>query len=459
MKQRNRSVFMVMVVLILVKGADLWARGGGAGGGHGGGGHGGGGGHSSGGFGGGGYYGGGHYSSGGTSSPAEVWFFLLLIVAFLAWKYYSTTYTSDESEDGRLYVNKGLPVDPALYTKVRTAFLTVQEAWMQKRPALMRRFITDGVYQRFNAQFTMMNLLGQTNNISNVTIHSIDRMPRPSEESGLYEVIDIRIEASADDQFVSTTSPELNSPGGRERFVEYWSFIRRKDGDHSKDIYNSNQCPKCSAPLSENMMKDARCTYCGSYINNGEFDWVLAEITQEGDYGTSAPTFNLPDVFRQPNSSFSVQVLEDKASNAFMQILVAGATGDAEAIRRFTTESGFEAVKKTWLGNRTIYDRLFLNSVMARQIDMNDGVLRAMVRIRFSYHPVNAPTMLGMATQEATLILVHRPVGEPSKGSIYANACPACGASQKDSLSHVCSYCRSNLNDITRDWIVTDITS
>lgn len=63
-------------------------------------------------------------------------------------------------------------------------------------------------------------------------------------------------------------------------------------------------------------MKDARCSYCGTYVNNGEFDWVLAEITQEESYGGTADiviTENVLDL----DPSISIQVLEDKASNAF----------------------------------------------------------------------------------------------------------------------------------------------
>ena len=43
------------------------------------------------------------------------------------------------------------------------------------------------------------------------------------------------------------------------------------------------------------------------------------------------------------------------------------------------------------------------------------------------------------------------------KGSIYANSCPQCGGTQKDSLNAVCEYCGSVLNDPRGDWIVADL--
>ena len=43
--------------------------------------------------------------------------------------------------------------------KVTAAFLAIQEAWTRQDLKSVRRFISDGVYQRFSTQFTMMKLL------------------------------------------------------------------------------------------------------------------------------------------------------------------------------------------------------------------------------------------------------------------------------------------------------------
>ena len=66
------------------------------------------------------------------------------------------------------------------FAKVKTAFISIQTAWAEKNLSNVRRFISDGVYQRFNTQFKMMTLLKQNDIISNVTIRSaaIDRVDR-----------------------------------------------------------------------------------------------------------------------------------------------------------------------------------------------------------------------------------------------------------------------------------------
>jgi hypothetical protein len=324
----------------------------------------------------------------------------------------------------------------------------------------MRRFISDGVYQRFHAQFTMMNLMGQRNAISKLKVYAIDRMPRHTDTEGLYECLDLRIEASADDQFVSEKNPDLNSPGGNRRFFEYWSFIRRRDYIKGKDIFHSNNCPRCSAPLSTAMMKDARCTYCGSYINNGEFDWVLAEITQAGSELVSRPVIAPRAALATSDPNFSIQVLEDKASNAFMQILIAEATGDLRSLKRFCTARAYAKFSSSMQHRgRVIYDRLYLKSVVTESVDLHGGILHASVRIQFSSRKLRDTndTLAKLTTQSRIIKLCHKPIGVLAKGTIYANACTACGAPQKDSLSPVCEFCRSSLNDMTRDWVVDDL--
>jgi predicted lipid-binding transport protein (Tim44 family) len=356
--------------------------------------------------------------------------------------------------------NRGFPVDEELYRKIETAFLTVQKSWAEKQTGPMRRFISDGVYQRFHAQFTMMKLLGQTNQISNLKVYSIERIPRPTETEGLYECLDVRIEASAEDQFVSATNPGLNSPGGNERFSEYWSFIRRRDHILGKDIFHSNSCPRCSAPLSLNMMKDARCSYCGSYINNGEFDWVLSEITQEGAVLESRPVIAPRAALATQDPMFSIQVLEDKASNAFMQILIAKATGDLRPLKRFCTNRAYtEFSSIAQRRSRIIYDRLYLKSVVTESVDFHQGLVHATVRIQFASRKLSDlnDTFAKLETETKFLKLWHEPVGASVRGTIYANACSSCGAPQKDSLSPVCEFCRANLNDMTRDWIVDNL--
>ena len=102
------------------------------------------------------------------------------------------------------------------------------------------------------------------------------------EKDGEYDVIHVGIMADITDVFTCKKYPSLNEDAS-ERFIEYWSFIRKK-GNESNDIYSKNNCPKCGSPLGDNMGEVSKCEHCGTITNKGDYDWILAEITQMSDY-------------------------------------------------------------------------------------------------------------------------------------------------------------------------------
>jgi predicted lipid-binding transport protein (Tim44 family) len=456
---------------------QTWARAGGAGGGH----SGGGGGHSFGGgshsYGGGGYHGGGTtvYTGNGTGGGM---FFTLVVILIFVFVFYNiffrksgagTRSSSFEMPDTQELQGLGDQDPQELKVKVRMAFLTVQNAWSQKRLDLMRRFITDGIYQRFHAQFTMMNILGQSNPMTNVQVNGINIIKTYLE--GGYECVDLRIQAVANDQFICEKFPQLNTAGGQEEFVEYWSFIRRADHKNGTGLFASETCPQCSAPITGKLVETARCPYCSSYLNNGEFDWVLAEITQEDDYGRNfSSAFNLPVMTPRPNEqiqnafpTFSRQVLEDRASNAFMQILIATATRNTKSLQRFTTAEAYAKLTASMPVGPIVYDRLFTNAVDLLTLRVEGMQVQAFIGIRYSAHeillthPAEFMDQHEPVSHSAVLVMVREMSSITAKGSVFAGACPSCGAPQKDSLSVVCEYCGGSLNNPKVDWVVADL--
>ena len=463
-----------IIIITLTISTNLWARAGGGGGGHSSGGsHGGsyGGGHSY----SGGSYGGGYRSYGNSSSGDASGFIIFFIIAIVVVIFLMNKRRGGESLNNGLYNDEPQSPSPSsigknnldpvqsteILKKINLAFFTIQQSWSEKKLDSMRRFITDGVYQRYNAQFTMMNLLDQTNRMSNVQIQNI-QLAGPISD-GNYEIIEARISAYAEDQFVSPKYPNLNSPGGAESFVEYWSFIRRKDYKKGHDIFNSELCPNCSAPLQSKLVESAQCPYCSTYLNNGEYDWVLAEITQEDDY-TSTSSSPLPSKITEQLPDFSRQLVEDRASNAFMQILIACAEKNEAPLARFSTTPALFELKKIMSASNFYYDRLFLNSVDATHAFVEENSCFVDVEIFYSFRRVQLQDQRArlldseIITKSMKLILVRELGTNKSLGSIYANTCSHCGASQKDSLSSICAYCNQPLNDPKTEWLVDKIT-
>ena len=339
--------------------------------------------------------------------------------------------------DSYLQINPSFNVD-AFKEKVKQAFIQIQEAWMLKDMAKVRKYISDGMYQRLNIQFKMMNILDQKNTIENLLVKNIviDKI----KTDGKFDIIHVAIMASIVDKFVSGKYPMFNS-GGSEEFVEYWTFIRRK-GVAETDLYTTQNCPKCGAELPKNAGDVSQCTYCKTITNLGDYDWILAEITQADDYINSYSKASKESALAEEvnelekaNTDFSIQNIEDKASNGYLQIITAMALKDATIMRRFVTDELYERLSHFEEAN-IVYNRIYLNDVTLIGAHQTDNKNILSVAIRSSYQRVmlnegKATLLDSMVLSKTEVVLMSRDVnpGE-SKGSLYAHSCPTCGGTR-----------------------------
>ncbi|HPS58073.1 MAG TPA: TIM44-like domain-containing protein [Spirochaetota bacterium] len=349
---------------------------------------------------------------------------------------------------------------------VKIAFLKIQYAWENQDISGVRKFISDGVYQRFNTQFKMMQLLKQRNTLEDVTVKNIyiDQI----DSDGLYDIIHVAINASITDRFISDMDPSLNS-GGTGEFVEYWSFLKKR-GKPRKDIYETDNCPACGAPLPSDMGELSRCESCGTQTNSGEYDWVLSEITQADDYISSNPKLDKSDDLNEKirglineNEDFSVQLVEDKASNGYLQIITATAYNDPSIMRRFVSDNVFEKIKSRMTGGTMAYNRIFLNDVYLVGVSESGNMNNLFVAIKSSSQRVsidgNRAKKIDQALMSGTEVVVmsRDKNASASKGSIYAHTCANCGAPVQNSLNIKCEYCDMPLNSTSNEWIITEL--
>ncbi len=354
--------------------------------------------------------------------------------------------------------------------KVKTAFTEIQNAWASKDIKKVRRFITDGMYQRVNTQFKMMSILSQNNILEKLSIKSItiDKI----KNEGDFDTIHVGIMASVKDKFISDKYPNLNE-SYFEEFVEYWSFIRKSSAT-GKDMYSTYNCPNCGGDLSNSEMGDVcQCPYCRTFTNSGEFDWVLAEITQADDYFTNTNLHDLSntltnkiDEISEQDENFAVQLIEDKASNGYLQLQTARVFKKLDIIQRFV-DKDFYAKFKTIIETEEafVYNRIYINDVtLIGALQKGDKNILALA-IKSSFQRVrivnNKVEIIDHAiTSKNEVIMMSKDIvtGE-NKGSLYANQCPSCGGTISDTTDMNCSYCGNVLNSSKNEWIVSDLMS
>lgn len=352
-------------------------------------------------------------------------------------------------------------------SKVKHAFHEIQSAWNKKDLSGVRSYISDGVWQRFNTQFTMMNQLEQTNRLENVFVQEC--FIENCEQDGVFDIIHVAIKASMKDYFECALDPSMNS-GGSEEFVEYWSFIKKR-GTFNKDLYNSNDCPACGAPIEENLGEVARCPFCQTLLNSGEYDWVLSEITQAEDYLKSRKSMKAENLgikrkqLVSENEDFSVQQIEDHVSNGYMQILAAKALHEPSRIKRFVSDSFYQFIEPQIKGFTYLFNRLYLNEVTLIAAEKKGAQNRLYVSVVVTSQRVEKETgglylEDPVMTSKREIVCIVRDINaHKSSGSLYMHQCPSCGAGIDDSLDTACPYCGSVLNSSDKEWIFDSILS
>jgi predicted lipid-binding transport protein (Tim44 family) len=366
------------------------------------------------------------------------------------------------------FVKRNPGFDPAsLLAKANTAFMAIQQAWMQQDMSSVRRWISDGIWQRFNTQFAMMRQLGQKNVVSNIQVRKI--FIDAIEQDGNFDIVHLGIHFTANDNFISETFPQLDQCGALE-MLEYWSFIR-KSGAPEKDLYHNNHCPSCGAELPVDMGETARCQSCKVVSTLGEYDWVLSEITQADDYANQSSKLQKSGGLTQriraalgADADFSVQLAEDKASNAYMQIMAAQAMRRPEAMRRFVGDALFQRLSQEIEQQAPfVFNRLYLNNVTLIDFYRSDGRDNLVVAFKRTGQRVDITggTLRlidqGMYAENQIMILARDAGAGMAKGSLYAHSCPACGGPVGDTLELKCAYCGEVLNSTRHEWIVTHL--
>ena len=436
---------------------------------------GGGGGHSS--SGGGGGFSGGHgfYGVGGGGGSLNGGTIALIIVAIIL--YFIITNYMKKNKNGAAILSafgggdddhapmvSNMPFPEGLDTeKVSSSFLSIQDAWQNKDLKKVRKWISDGVYQRFNAQFAMMNKLGQVNKLTNIRIDGVALANAGAD--GPYQTADVAVSFTMDDEFISDKYPSFNQKFRGESAMEYWTFIKRNDAQSNKNLYNNNNCPNCGAPFDTAMGEISRCGSCGTLTNNASYDWVLSEITQQDDYDGGANFSKRAELHEltKNDSLFSVQRIEDVASNVFMQIMEVMSGEPDKKLARFADEETKQEILKTKKeqGN-FIFDRLYLNDVDLIDFNTANERLKLIFSMKATYQRVQAGEKLklidsDMITRNYTMVLSKnlKALQTAEKETVFSYECATCAGPFTDTTNDVCPYCGAAVVDFNKNWVLT----
>jgi predicted lipid-binding transport protein (Tim44 family)/uncharacterized tellurite resistance protein B-like protein len=474
-----------MLAVLLLSIESAWGRAGGGGGYGGGGGGGGFGGGGGGGFGGGGgSFGGGGGSGGGDAPPGVI---IIAFVVFIALalasrtarnQHVTRTIRRGRALQERNAINVGLFAistrDPgfseaAFLDRVQQAFLKIQTAWCQQDLSGVRAFISDGIHERFSLQVGMQQAEGIRDEMQDVKVLSVKTA---AVFQDAFDTIHVRVRASAVDYTVSRdTGRRIRGSSIAEEFVEFWSFHRRPGAKSlSGDGAIEGNCPKCGAALE--IVDVARCQACGAQVNSGEFDWVLAEITQDQEWRVPTPDEAVPGLteLKQRDPAFSVQHVEDRVSVAFWRMRAAEFYRDFDYARPVLTPDYTDEFSRALEQMRQ--EREFWKDPAVGQvevIDIQNGDTgtpdRIRVKVRWSGRYSAGDPASGQSralrrqaiyTDVFVLRRSHDVVSTPAE-TFRSAGCSNCGAPLNVNREGACEFCGTVITDGRHDWVLESV--
>lgn len=353
---------------------------------------------------------------------------------------------------------------PPFLNRVKTAFEKIQFAWSEQDLSSVRAFISDGIHERFSLQIAMQKSEGYRNVMEQVTVHNIEAVALFSNDN--FDTIHVQVEASAVDYNADLKTNRRIGEKSNSTFTEYWSFHRRPGAKSiAGDGAIEGNCPRCAALLK--IVDRAECGSCGAHVNSGEFDWVLAEITQEQEWNVPQHDESVPGISEITNNDpgFSIQHIEDRVSVMFWRLKSTEFYHDLKFVQPVVTLnfkdtlsrdlSKTEFWKDPAVGKVEILDAQFGDEQHPDSIRVkvrwSGKLLEKMKRKR-------TRTLRAQAIYTHVYVLIRDHNTTSQADSTFTSAgCSSCGAPISVNKEGACVYCGAVLNSGKFDWVLDEI--
>jgi predicted lipid-binding transport protein (Tim44 family) len=344
-------------------------------------------------------------------------------------------------------------VEAEFLSRVRAAFLKIQAAWSAGSLAPARAFISDGVNERFGLQLEMNRAAGIRNQLANVQVLSAELAAVESDPG--FDTIHVHIRAMGVDSDVSLADGKpVRGSWGAEPFGEVWTFLRRPGAKTlKKPGLLEGFCPGCGASVEA--ADAAKCAACGAWIQSGEYDWLLVEITQDSEWSAREESAIAGwAALAQADPGLAPQHLEDRASVAFWRWQYAVLLKNVSPIKALGSPGWIADVSAAIAAN-TRYWNPAVGAADALRAETASGKDRVQVAIKWS----GARTASGEPVVERRIFVLERSSGARTGATGFRTlACSGCGASPSKRDAEKCDYCGLAFNDGSRYWIVATST-
>lgn len=352
--------------------------------------------------------------------------------------------------------------DKADFTRLfERAFRQIQQAWSNQDMAAVQHFVSDGICEKFAVQFREQQRLGYRNRMDKVSVRSMRFAHFASRD--LFDVLTVEVEAAAVDQRIALSDGALISGSAEPQvFVEFWSFVRRGGAltEQAQGSLMAGQCPSCGGDIELNQF--GKCTVCDSLSRSGNFDWVLAEITQANAW--SAPDLNAARAAasyrREHDPQFNIPQLENRASVIFARLTLAKIAAATAPLRKLATDAYCEASAVTTANS--FWTNSSPDSLEFIGVVIEPDRHLALLDIRWQGQKFNRSDTMELKqterwrTMRSLMVLSRRGNVQTDRSrGLQATYCPSCGAPETDLETDACPYCQTVTNTGQYDWVLS----
>ncbi len=164
--------------------------------------------------------------------------------------------------------------------QVQRVFFMVQEGWSERKPEMSRQVMADALWQEQRDQIQGYVDGHRRNMLDYLAVSNI--WPVAAHSDGRFDTVTVRIVAACTDYDVDDkTGRVVRGDRQVQQWEEDWTFQRSSQAQtKTGGTTLGSKCPNCGAPLDVDLA--GACRYCKALIMSGDYDWVLARISQVG---------------------------------------------------------------------------------------------------------------------------------------------------------------------------------
>lgn len=350
--------------------------------------------------------------------------------------------------------------------RVSNAFITTQQAWSEQDLRLCRAFISDGVRERFELYIAMQKFENIRNRMTDVSVVETQVVSITTDTH--FDTIHVRVTASAisyDEDLTSGRRVGGNSDRHPIQFTEVWSFSRRPGVATNPDAsVLQGRCPNCGGPVE--IVDKAQCPQCQSTVNSGQFDWVLAEITQDEEWVVPPVqhVVNGWEQLQQTDPGLNFQHVEDRASVMFWRSMMSIYFDESKYAEPILA-SDRTSVPSLWARDGEFWKTPAVGVVEVTEClpASQDEFDRIVVLVRWSATQAKGdrvrPLLTGRQKIYSHAMILKRKRGASSNAdqAFASFSCKGCGAPIDVGSTSACGFCGASLNDGVCDWVLEDV--